>query len=342
VYFAAARDTLELFPLSGGSGETIDLRLGDELLEAGFEMNGEEAAESVAAVGWDPTTGKRFEETASDARSGRTAGARVPVGDLGGEPTRTVANVVARDDADARALAQAGLDRAVASRVVLRGVAAGHAGIRPGSTVSVERVVPAFEGDYLVTEATHTVDSERGYLTSFSTEPPPLFPASIAPAVAPGIVEEVDDPDNLGRVSVSLPTLPTVETEWMRVLLPAVGERAGLVALPSKGDEVLVLFPSGDPAAGVVLGGLFAGGDGPDFGVVDGKVQRYSWRTREGQMVELDEANNRLRLKIPNGSAITLGQERLTIHAATDLEISAPGKNIIIKSKAVDFQRADS
>jgi phage baseplate assembly protein V len=202
-------------------------------------------------------------------------------------------------------------------------------------------VALAFEGDYQVTEAIHTVDAERGYLTSFSTEPPPppALAASAAPAVAPGIVEEVDDPDNLGRVRVSLPTLPTVETEWMRVLLPAVGERAGLVALPSKGDEVLVLFPSGDPAAGVVLGGLFAGGDGPDFGVVDGKVQRYSWRNREGQVLELDEAEHRIRLMIPNGSAITVGEDKFSIHAATDLEIAAPGRNIVIKSKAVDFQQ---
>jgi phage protein D/phage baseplate assembly protein gpV len=342
VYFAATADSLELFSLSGAGGESIDLRLGEELLEASFEMNGDDAVESIAAIGWDPTTGRRFEESASEARSGRTAGARVPVADLGGEPTRMVANVVARDGDDARALAQGGLDRAIASHVVLRGVAAGHAGIRPGCTVSVEGVAPAFSGDYQVTEAVHTVDAQRGYLTSFDTEPPPPLAALTAPAVAPGIVEQVDDPENLGRVSVSLPTLPSVETGWMRVLLPAVGERAGLVALPSKGDEVLVLFPSGDPAAGVVLGGLFAGGDGPDFGVVDGKVQRYSWRTREGQILELDEAEHRIRLTIPNGSAITLGQDRLTIRSATDLEIAAPGRTIVIKAKAVDFQRADS
>jgi phage baseplate assembly protein V len=160
--------------------------------------------------------------------------------------------------------------------------------------------------------------------------------------VAPGIVERVDDPEKQGRVAVSLPTLPTVETEWMRVLLPGIGERAGMVTLPREGDEVLVLFPSGDMAAGVVLGGLFAGDNPPDFGVVNEKVQRYSWRTREGQRVELDEANNRLRLIIPNGSAITLGRDRFNIHAATDLEIAAPGRTIVIKAKAVDFQQAES
>jgi phage protein D/phage baseplate assembly protein gpV len=342
LYFVATPDSLELFSLSGGNGASVDLRLGDELFEAGFEINGDDAVDSVEAVGWDPTTGRRFKESAASARSKRTAGARVPISDLGGEPKRTLANLVARDADDVRATAQGGLDRAVASQVVLRGVAAGHAGIRPGATVSVDRVAPAFAGDYQVTEATHAIDAERGYLTSFSTAPPAMLDGPAGAVVAPGIVERVDDPKGQGRVAVSLPTLPSVETEWMRVLLPAVGEKAGLVALPNKGDEVLVLFPGGDPAAGIVLGGLFAGGEGPDFGVVDGKVKRYSWRTRQGQRIELDEAKRRIRLVIPNGSAITLGHGQVSIHSATDLEIAAPGKRIVIKASAVDFQRADS
>lgn len=340
LYFVATPDSLELFSLRGGEGTSIDLRMGDDLLEAAFEINGDDAVDSIEAVGWDPTTGKRFEEKATSARSGRTAGARVPLADLGGETKRPLANVVARDADDVRAAAQSSLDRAVASQVVLRGVAAGHAGIRPGATVSVERVVPSFTGEYQVTEATHLVDAEHGYVTSFSTAPPSVLDAPAGAVVAPGIVERVDDPDGKGRVAVSLPTLPSVETEWMRVLLPGIGEKKGLVTLPNKGDEVLVLFPSGDPAAGVVLGGLFAGGDAPDFGVVSGKVQKYTWMTRQGQRIELDEANHRIKLRIPNGSAITLGRNQVSIHSATDMEIAAPGKTIVIKATAVDFQRA--
>ncbi len=339
LYFAATPDSLELFSLEGGGGASIDLSLGDDLFEAGFEINGDDAVDSVSAAGWDPTTGKRFKEKATSARSGRTAGARVPLGDLGGEPERTLANLVGRDADDVRALAQGGLDRAIASQVVLRGVAAGHAGIHPGATVSVAGVAQAFAGDYQVTEATHTINAEHGYVTSFSTAPPSVHDTPSAAIVAPGIVERVDDPDGKGRVAVSLPTLPSVETEWMRVVLPAIGEKKGLVALPNKGDEVLVLFPSGDPATGVVLGGLFAGGDAPDFGVVSGKVQKYTWRTRQGQRIELDEANRRIKLVIPNGSSITLSRNQVSIKAATDMEIAAPGKTIVIKANAVDFQR---
>jgi uncharacterized protein involved in type VI secretion and phage assembly len=339
LYFVATPESLELFSLSGGNGASVELRLGDELFEAGFEINGDDAVDSVDAVGWDPTTGRRFKESAASARSKRTAGARVPISDLGGEPKRTLANLVARDADDVQAAAQGGLDRAVASQVVLRGVAAGHAGIRPGATVSVQRVAPAFAGDYQVTEAIHAIDAERGYLTSFSTAPPAVLDGPAGVVVAPGIVERVGDPKGQGRVAVSLPTLPSVETEWMRVVLPAIGEKKGLVALPNKGDEVLVLFPNGDPAAGVVLGGLFAGGDAPDFGVVGGKVQKYTWRTKQGQRIELDEANRRIKLVIPNGSSITLSRNRVSINAATDMEIAAPGKTIVIKANAVDFQR---
>jgi phage protein D/phage baseplate assembly protein gpV len=342
LYFAATPDSLELFSLSGGNGTAVELRMGDELFEAGFEINGDDAVDSIEAVGWDPTTGQRFEESATSARSRRTAGARVPLGDLGGETKRTLANVVAREADDVRAAAQSSLDRAVASHVVLRGVAAGHAGIRPGATISVEQVAPSFTGEYQVTEALHAIDAERGYLTSFSTAPPPIVDAPSWAVLAPGIVEKVDDPKGLGRVAVSLPTMPSVETEWMRVLLPGVGEKAGLITLPNKGDEVLVVFPSGDIGAGVVLGGLFAGDNPPEFGVVNKKVQRYTWRTQQGQRIELDEANRRIRLMIPNGTAITLGRDQVSILSKTDLEIAAPGKNIVIKAKAVDFQRADA
>lgn len=342
LYFAATSDSLELFSLRGGKGAAIDLHLGDDLFEAGFEINGDDAVEEITAVGWDPTSGKRFEETASSARSARTAGARVPLADLGGEPRRTVANIVARDADDVSALAQAGLDRSMASQVVLRGVAAGHTAIRPGATVSVDRVAPTFAGDYQVTEATHLIDAEHGYITSFSTAPPRPSEAPPAAVVAPGIVERVDDPDGMGRVAVSLPTMPTVDTEWMRVLLPGIGEKKGFVMLPNRGDEVLVLFPNADPTAGVVLGGLYAGKEAPDFGVSGGKIQKYTWRTKQGQRIELDEANRRVKIAIPNGSAVTLSRNQVSIHSATDMEIAAPGKTIVIKAKAVDFQQANA
>jgi phage baseplate assembly protein V len=340
LFFAAAGDRLGLFSLAG-AGDPVTLRLGEELLEADVELNGDEAVEAVTGVGWDPQTGQRFEETARDARSGRTSGARVPVADLGGG-SRTVPNVIAREPETVQGVAQACLDRARGRHVVVRGVAEGHAGIRPGAKVRLERVALAFEGEYVVTEATHHFDAERGYLTRFTTEPPrPTMPSDVATA-APGTVERVDDPDDRGRVLVSLPTLPSVETGWLRVLLPAVGEEAGLIALPSVGDEVLVLFPGGDPSAGVVLGGLSSGENPPAFGVVDGAVGQYRWRTREGEEIELDQSGHRIQVRTPNGSAITLAEDRLTIHAATDMEISAPGRTIAIRAKAVDFERAEA
>src|ERR1043165_3623401 len=73
-YFALHDGTLPLFPLEG-LGEPVALRLGDGLLEARCEINGEPACRSVAAVGWDPHRVEQHQGRAERARSGRTASA---------------------------------------------------------------------------------------------------------------------------------------------------------------------------------------------------------------------------------------------------------------------------
>ncbi len=341
LYFTLACGRLELFTLAG-TGQPVVLRLGSELLEAVLELNGDDPVDEVTALGWDPTTGRRFEETAAEVRSGRTAAARVPGGELTDAPVRTLPNLAARDAEPVRAAARAGLDRAAGRAVTARGIAQGHAGIRPGAKVRLDGVAATFAGEYVVTEAVHTFDTERGYLTRFGSEPPPPIMPAALPAVAPGLVERVDDPEGFGRVTVALPTLPSVTTDWLRVLLPAVGSGKGFIALPAPGDEVLVLFPGGDPAAGIVLGGLATADDPSDFGVENDRVSRYVWRTRHGETVELDEGRERIQLRTPNGSAVTIGSDRLSIVAATDLELAAPGRTITIRAKAVDFERAES
>ena len=64
----------------------------------------------------------------------------------------------------------------------------------------------------------------------------------------PGVVKSVDDPDQLGRVQVTLPTLGDIESAWMEVLSVGAGSGKGLVALPDVDDSVLVLLIHGDPA----------------------------------------------------------------------------------------------
>jgi hypothetical protein len=62
-------------------------------------------------------------------------------------------------------------------------------------------------------------------------------------------------------------------------------------------------------------------------------------RTSGGQHITLDDENQTLRLEDVTGSSIELTPDRVTVHAAVDLTIEAPGKNIVVRANAVDFEQ---
>jgi phage baseplate assembly protein gpV len=154
-----------------------------------------------------------------------------------------------------------------------------------------------------------------------------------------GIVTAVSDPERLGRVRVSLPGHGDVETEWMHVVSAGAGRNKGMVVLPDVGDRVLVLLPHGEPGAGVVMGGLY-GMEGPaDSGVEGGRTRRYTLQTPGGQRVVLDDGRQAIQLEDSSGNVVELTPEVVRIHAATDLELEAPGRKVVIRGDQIDFQR---
>lgn len=338
LYLALHGNTLHLLTLEG-SGDTLKLTLGESLLEARIEVNGDQTCRTVGASGWDPIRGETHEGRASSARVGRAVTAGAPPAALGGSGERHLTDQATPDDEHAAALAQAELDRRVAGEVTLWGIAEGDSRLRPGARIEVAGVAAPVAGRYVLTAVTHTVDARSGFTSELSTVPPAPRPRAQGAITAPGIVMRVDDPDNLGRVQVSLPTYGDVETEWMEVVSAGAGADKGLVVLPDVGDQVLVLFAHGDPARGVVIGGLFGTDGPPDSGVEAGAVRRYTLVSRGGQRLRFDDTARLVRLENGDGSFVELGPERVTLHAATDLEIEAPGRSLVIRAERVDFVR---
>lgn len=337
LYFAAWEGKLRLFTLAG-VGSPVSLTLGDELLEASFEVNGDRAWSEVAATGWDPGSGERFEESAGTPRSGRSIDAPASTSDIGGEARRILVNAQVPAASHVSASAQGELDRATANALTVRGVAAGRADLWPGGKVSLVGFHKSVAGTYVVAEVIHTLDAERGFISEFSSEVPGPLHAQPLTVVAPGVVDRVDDPDNQGRVTVKLPGYRSIETGWMRVMLPAAGTSKGFIALPDEGDEVLVLLPNGDPAVGIVLGGMFGKDGVPDTGIVGRRVKRQCWRSPRGHYLEIDDEKDRITLVNANGSTVLMGKDKFTIKSATDLDIAAPGRKIKITASAVDFE----
>lgn len=332
LYLSLRGRTLHLATLEG-LGDALPLAYGESLLEADVELNARGTLRTVRGAGWTARDPTPHTATATAARSGRTSGASLSPP----SPERTIPDVAAEVDAHVEGQAQALLDAGAAREVVFRGVAAGDPRLRPLAKVDLIGLSPSLTGAYVLTEVTHTIDAERGFLSQLSSAPPPPPPRPTGAGMALGVVTEVDD--HTGRVRVRLPAHADVETDLLPICTLGAGGKKGLTLVPDVGDSVLLLYTHGDPAESVVLGGLYGADGPPDAGVESGRVQRFSLHSRAGHRVVLDDARKTLRLEDPAGSFLELGPDGVHLHAAVPLTLEAPGKAIVIRGDAVDFER---
>lgn len=326
-------DTLRLTTLDG-YGEKVALRFGESLYEAGVEANLDRAAKSVTAVGWDAEIAEQVRGQASTPRSGRKVELSVP---YDGEFSLVEHPAAGVDDVGAAA--QLALDIRDAQTIVLRGVAAGDARLRPGTRVDIAGLGLAVDGGYVLCDVVHRVDG-NGYATTFSTEPPPIPRPERGAAITLGRVTAVDDPAGRGRVRVSLPSFGDIDAGWLGVVCPGAGRGKGLVALPDVDDTVAVALPHAEPTAGLVLGSLYGSLTPPDPGVSGNAVRRWSLRTADGQSIVLDDDEHSIRLENKDGSFLELAPDEVRLQAKTDLVLDAAGHHITIRSSTVDFEHA--
>jgi phage protein D len=323
----------------GGLGGPTELVLGESLLEACVEFSAEPACRGVKTTAWDPGLVEMRSGSAVEARVGKVNEETAPwvVGEDG---RRTIAHETARTDEEAQALAQAHLDLRSHRELVLRGVAEGNPELRTGAGVILRGVAEREVGPHVLAKVIHTIDTSRGYLTEFSSETPPP-PSPVAGAtLAFGLVTNVDDPDEHGRVKVSLPSCGDLETDWMQVLLPAAGPNKGVMAMPDIDDRVLVLLAGNEASHGVVLGGVYGPGTIPDSGVEGGRTRRFTFRTPGGQRVCLDDQQRLVRLENSDGTYLEFSPDAVELHASRDVRIDAPGRSIEIRGATIDFRKA--
>jgi uncharacterized protein involved in type VI secretion and phage assembly len=340
-YFTLRDDTVHLITLQG-TGETVELTLGENLFEARIEANAESVCESVATTAWDPSRVELHRGTASRPRVGREVNVRMSADSVGAFAQRILADRSLADDRQAEQLAQGELDRRVASEVTLWGVADGDARLCPGTAVAVSGVDGNLEGRYVLTSVTHSIDDRKGFVSEFSTAPPaPRRPPRRAAVATWGIITDIKDPERMGRVQARLPTYGDIETNWMGVVTPGGGAGKGLVVIPDRGDNVLVIFANEDPAQGIVIGGLYGTHGPPDGGgIKGGSVRRYTLITPGGQLVRLDDDQQSVHLENSDGSYVELTPHRACVHATADLTLEAPGKSVYIRGHKIRFEEA--
>lgn len=338
LYLALRGNVLHLLTLQG-TGEEMPLVLGDTLLEARIEINADALYRSVTAEGWNSARMEIHKSQVAQARvKGPMAAELVPTR-VGGNGKRALVNEGTLSDAHATGIAQAELDRRTAREVTLWGVAEGDPRLRPGTPVRVTGVAETGEGRYILASVTHSIDARHGFLSEISSTPPPPRTRARSSVGVPGVVTQIDDPEHLGRVRVSLPTYGEIETDWIPLLSTGAGAKKGLMIFPEIGDHVLVLLAHEDPGQGVVLGNLYVAEKPPDVGLEGGSIQRYTLLTPGGQRVQLDDGQKMIRLENSDGSYYELTGQKVRLHAKVDLEIEAPGQRVVIRGKNIDFER---
>jgi len=179
------------------------------------------------------------------------------------------------------------------------------------------------------------------------------------PMLGPGAfvanVVSVKDPDGHNRVQVRVYDVDGVAdqdaTVWARVAVPFAGNNRGAFFMPDVGDEVLVVYLSGDPRFPVVIGGLWNGHDSaPDaFGGSGESVDRWTITGTLGTKIAIveDTSGPTISFTTPGGLKGTLtdsggGSIELINSEQTSIKIDSSGVTIDAPTGEVQVTAASS
>ncbi|MBI1170005.1 hypothetical protein GC209_01280 [bacterium] len=329
-------DTLLLVALDG-DGEEITLTLGRELVELEATISNDRNQRGSVAATWTAAEARAATRTVTLSRQDAEE-FRDTSPDEGASGYRQCLNRQGAGEAGAEALAAADFDRAVAAAAAIRATVLGDPALMPGRPVSLQGVAEAVAGRYVPTVVTHRINPEIGYLTELDSTPPGRAPRPRQPAVTLGVVTDTLDPEQHGRARVAFPALGGTGSLWLPVVISGAGSGKGLAAFPEVDDTVLVLLPDGDPAQGIILGGLYGEADLPR-GFRATRPRPFILRTSGGQRLELSSTEATARLATSAGSLLELLPGAARLATVTDLLIEAPGRTITFRANFINFER---
>lgn len=125
-----------------------------------------------------------------------------------------------------------------------------------------------------------------------------------------GIVTDVDDPDEMGRVKAKVPSLfEDEETPWAMPCSPFAGKGHGLFLLPEVDDGVWIEFEGGNPARPIWSGCWWPEGALPDPKTTKARVLA----TTAGHKLVLDDDASEVQLVHSGGGEIVMTDSDITI-----------------------------
>ncbi len=161
--------------------------------------------------------------------------------------------------------------------------------------------------------------------------------------VYPASVIDIEDPDNLGRVRLSVPILGSGAqgSMWARIATLMAGSKRGTWFIPEVEDEVLVAFERGDPRQPYVVGALWNAQNPPPEQVdASGVNLLKSIHTRNGIVVSLHDRTGEeaIVLETPGGQSLVLqdgkdGSVEITDSSGNQIRLSPTGAQIVASAK---------
>jgi uncharacterized protein involved in type VI secretion and phage assembly len=141
-----------------------------------------------------------------------------------------------------------------------------------------------------------------------------------------GLVTNVDDPENLGRIQAKVPEIyQDTVSPWALPCVPFAGSDHGFLVLPEVGDGVWFEFEGGNPSHPIWTGFWWGNGEIPQPGSKDVRVLINS----SGQKIIMDEQNNKIQILHPSGGEFTITDTDITIKTGSSkIVLSASGVSI--------------
>lgn len=193
-----------------------------------------------------------------------------------------------------------------------------------------------------------------------------------------GFVVDNEDPESLGRLKLSVPSLlgNEVVTGWALPCMPYGGDmNQGMLFIPEVGSGVWVEFEEGDLEFPIWVGTFWSKPDdeteipkpndaeGVEEGEVQNPVTRKIIKTLRGHTIQLEDKegeetiliiqqtdgdeqnmismhNKGITLTDFTGNKIDMNDSAFTLTAKQDFTIDATGKNVEIKASAVKLTKA--
>lgn len=144
-----------------------------------------------------------------------------------------------------------------------------------------------------------------------------------------GVVSDVDDPQNMGRLRATVPeVLGDVESPWALPCAPYSGDGMGIYTVPPVGAGVWIEFEAGDPARPIWAGCWWGSDQLPQN--EEGAQTRPPIkiiRTESGTMLTMDDDNQVISLTDDSGNnilKIEVTQGKITVKGQTKAIVEAP------------------